>query len=82
MPEPNEPIEHQTQEEVHTDREAELEQQLSALRSELNEVKEQNRKMFLRLTGQEGQEEPEDPEEELEKRMCEVIRNRGRVPSV
>ena len=82
MPEPNEPIEPQTEEEVHTAREAELEQQLSDLRSELNEVKEQNRKMFLRLTGQEGQGEPEDPEEELEKRMCEVIRNRGRVISV
>ena len=82
MPEPNEPIEPQPEEEVHTAREAELEQQLSALRSELNEVKEQNRRMFIRLTGQEGQGEPEDPEEELEKRMCEVIRNRGRVPSV
>lgn len=82
MPEPNKPIEPQTPEKVHTDHEVELEQQLSALRSELKEVKEQNRRMFLRLTGQEGQGEPEDPEEELEKRMCEVIRNRGRVPSV
>lgn len=82
MPEPNESFEPQPTEDVHTDREAELEQQLSALRSELNEVKEQNRRMFIRLTGQEGQGEPEDPEEELEKRMCEVIRNRGRVPSV
>lgn len=82
MSEPNEPIEPTTPEEVHTDREVELEQELAALRSELNEVREQNRKMFVRLTGQDGQGEPEDPEEQLEKLMCDVIKNRGRIPNV
>lgn len=82
MPEQNEPIEPNTPDEVHTDREVELEQELAALRSELNEVREQNRRMFVRLTGQEGQGEPEDPEEQLEKLMCDVIKNRGHIPNV
>lgn len=82
MSEPNEPIDTPTPDEVHTDREVELEQELAALRSELNDVREQNRRMFVRLTGQEGQGEPEDPEEQLEKLMCDVIKNRGRIPNV
>lgn len=63
-------------EETHTSREAELENQLSALRTEMDALKRENRQMFLRLTGRDGEEK--DPEDELDEILLEVLNHNGR----
>lgn len=43
---------------THTDREVELEQKVAALEKDLEKVKAENRRMYIRLTG--GAEQSED----------------------
>ena len=68
--------EDENHEENHTSREAELENQLSALRTEIDALKRENRQMFLRLTGRDGEEK--DPEDELDEILLDVLNHHGR----
>lgn len=70
------PEEGENPEEIHTSREAELEKQLSALRAEMEDLKRENRQMFLRLTGRDAEEK--DPEDELDEILLEVLNHHGR----
>lgn len=69
----NEPNEGNDQ---HTAREAELENQIAALRTEMDALRKENRQMFLRLTGRDGDAD-KDPETELDDMLLEVLNNRG-----
>ena len=62
--------------EQHTAREAELENQIAALRTEMDALRKENRQMFLRLTGRDGDAD-KDPETELDDMLLEVLNNRG-----
>ena len=62
--------------EQHTAREAELENQIAALRTEMDALRKENRQMFLRLTGRDSDAD-KDPEQELDDLLLEVLNNRG-----
>lgn len=80
MPETDEEIRNpetdENREETHSALEADLENQLSALRAEMEDLKRENRQMFLRLTGRDGEEK--DPEDELDEILLEVLNHNGR----
>lgn len=63
-------------EETHSAREVDLENRLSALRAEMENLKRENRQMFLRLTGRDGEEK--DPEDELDEILLDVLNHHGR----
>lgn len=55
----------QEQPEIHTAREVELESQIAALTSQVAELVEQNKKLYLKLSGTNGEPEQKTIEDEL-----------------
>lgn len=59
----------QEQPEIHTAREVELESQIAALTSQVAELVEQNKKLYLKLSGTNGS----DPEPSIEDKLMSTL---------
>ena len=66
-PEPDKP--EPKQPEIHTAREVELEGQIAALTSQVAELVEQNKKLYLKLSGTNGS----DPEPSIEDKLMSTL---------
>ena len=73
MPEEEKPVEEEKkEEELHTLHEAELVKQIAELNKTIKTLQEQNRKMFLKLSGEE-EEEQEDVDEMIDRMIFEHL---------
>ena len=61
----------QEQPEIHTAREVELENQIAALTSQVAELVEQNKKLYLKLSGTNGSDPEPSTEEKLKSALNE-----------
>lgn len=71
---PAEPEVESNQEELHTAHEAELTKQISELNATIKQLQEQNRKMFIKLSGQQDQQpQDEDPSAVIDRLIMEHL---------